>query len=210
MSVMNNSCEKSAEALENSEKRTAEELIILVRQGDQVAFSELSKMYEGMLTVLVSSFSLKIPSDVYSREDLYQESLIAFYRAAKTYNMQNSVTFGLYAKTCVKNVLISLLRKSLSIKRKREAAMKKQELKSDKDVLTLLIEASDGRDEANGTVSGILGMLTAFELDVLTCYTKKMSYVEMAESLSVSTKSIDNALYRIRKKIKKAGFFKSE
>ncbi len=186
------------------------ELITLVRQGDQRAFSLLCKKYEGMITALVSSFSSRIPSDIFSREDLHQEGLMAFYRAACSYKLSEDVTFGLYAKTCVRNAMISLLRKSLSIKRKQAAAQRKREVKSEKDVLTVMLEASAGQDELSDAGRAILAILTDFEKDVLRCYTKKMSYAQMANELSVSTKAVDNALYRIRKKVKKAGIFKAD
>lgn len=190
-------------------EKTIEELIVLARQGKQSAFSHLCKRYEGMITALVTSFSLKIPSDVFSREDLQQEGLMAFYRAVESYKFSEDVTFGLYAKTCVRNAMISLLRKALSIKRK-QAEKRKREVKSEKDVLSVLLETGACQDELDNAGQAIFAMLTDLEKDVLRCYTKKMSYVQMAEQLSVSTKAVDNALYRIRKKIKKAGIFKAK
>lgn len=186
------------------------ELIAFTCQGDQRAFSLLCKKYEGMINALVSSFSSRIPSEIFSREDLHQECLMAFYRATCSYKFSEDVTFGLYAKTCVRNAMISLLRKSLSIKRKQAAAQKKREVKSEKDVLTVMLEASAGQEELSEVGRAIFAMLTDFEKEVLRCYTKKMSYAQMAKKLSVSTKAVDNALYRIRKKIKKAGIFKAD
>lgn len=182
-----------------------DKLINEAKGGDQGAFSCLCEKYEGLIQGTVSSFSDKISEEFFSRDDLYQENLMAFYRAVMTYETGNGgVTFGLYAKICMRNAMISLVRKVVSAKRKQKKAPL-QQIKRNDDVLSVVADAN-----LNGiTLDKIYSILTVLEANVLSCHIKNMSYADIAAELSVSTKTVDNALYRIRKKIKKADIFKN-
>ena len=194
---------------EYHDEEWANNLILLARQGDQVAFSTLCSKYMGMIQTMVGSFCLVIPSNIYSREDLHQDALMAFYRAVESYDICSSgeVTFGLYAKTCVRNALISLQRKSVTILKRQKAMAAKSDRKSNRDILALIVQSDKQFENTSrqleATADSIFSMLTEFEGEVLKLFAEKMSYAQIAERLSCSTKAVDNALYRIRKKLKK-------
>ncbi|MBQ2469245.1 MAG: hypothetical protein II503_06110 [Clostridia bacterium] len=103
----------------SDKKSDPEALIRAAKAGDGEAFEALSRMYGGMIGAAVSSFGSSISSAdpeagaAFSEEDLRQEAGIAFLRAVRTYDPDSKpgVTFGLYAKICVKNAMISLFRK---------------------------------------------------------------------------------------------------
>ena len=97
-------------------------LIEAVKQGDENAFSILLEQYKNAVDGAVRRFapSFEITEgggdgwcDI---EDLRQYASLALYRAAATYVPGESgkgkeVSFGLYAKICINNSLISFLRK---------------------------------------------------------------------------------------------------
>ena len=75
-------------------------------------------------------------------------------------------------------------------------------LKDTEDVLqqnpeTIVI----GRENASHLMEHIKEALSSFENQVLEAYLKGMDYVQIAELMGKSPKSIDNALQRIRNKL---------
>ena len=86
------------------------QLIELVRKGNSEAFSKLVDIYNPLLKKILFLYTTDDMSDE-DIEDLGQEELIAFYRAALNFNSkQDEVEFGLYAKICVTNSMISYKR----------------------------------------------------------------------------------------------------
>ena len=85
-------------------------LIQRVREGDQQAFLILLERYKPLLKSLVSKFQ----NDEFTRsfeEDMLQEATVVFYNAILTYDYnQTDVEFGLYARICISNALVSQMR----------------------------------------------------------------------------------------------------
>ncbi len=167
--------------------KTPTELIKAIQSGDQAAFSELLARYQPMLTAAVQSFSTTCPT--LDREDLFQEASLALSDAAKSFDLcKSGVTFGLYGKICVRNRLISLQRKERARLKKSPKIEQAVEKKS-------LLPKTLSLEECRA-------LLSPFENRVLTLYADDLSYSEIAKELGCSVKSVDNALYRIKKKIR--------
>ncbi|MBO5281431.1 MAG: hypothetical protein J6B55_09535, partial [Clostridia bacterium] len=85
-------------------------LLAEYRRDDELAFDRLAELYRPMLMAAVASYS-EVLSELYDPDDLMQYALIALSKAALTYNAsQSKVSFGLYAKVCVNNSMISRVR----------------------------------------------------------------------------------------------------
>ena len=86
------------------------DLIIKIRQNDDNAFKILLQKYTPLIESSVNSLSGDDSLNAY-RDDLIQDASLAFYNAVLAYDInQNDVAFGLYAKICVHNALVSQLR----------------------------------------------------------------------------------------------------
>ena len=105
-------------------------LIESVKQGDESAFAQLLLQYKAVVDGAVRRFAGSFDiadgdwNGVCSPEDLEQHAALALYRAATTFEPDEAgkgknVSFGLYAKICINNALISALRKYRSEKKKR-------------------------------------------------------------------------------------------
>ena len=85
-------------------------LILRVKEGDQQAFHTLLDKYHPLIDKLVSKFE----SDELTKsfeEDLQQEATLVFYNAIMAYDeKQSEVEFGLYARICISNALVSQMR----------------------------------------------------------------------------------------------------
>jgi RNA polymerase sporulation-specific sigma factor len=172
-------------------------LIASVRMGDEAAFAVLLDRYAPLLQSLVSAFdSLLIGAD-----ELMQEARFALYRAAISYR-EGGVTFGLYAKICVRNQLVSRLRREQKEKRHFSLDALPRELPSDSDVdaLDFLL-----RDESFCELCRqIARVLSPYEYRVFELYASGLSVAEIASELEKPRKSVQNALVRCLSKLRRA------
>ncbi|WP_090784614.1 RNA polymerase sigma-70 factor [Pedobacter sp. ok626] len=74
-------------------KRSDEELIVLLREGDKIAFSTLYSRYKGLLYV----YACKIIKDFDLAEDLVQEVFISVWDKRDAINFKTSISSYLYA-----------------------------------------------------------------------------------------------------------------
>lgn len=177
-------------------------LLDKIKTGDESAFDILAKEYEGLTEAAVKRF---LPSfdirngenPVFGEEDLRQCAALALFKAAQTYDEGKEVSFGLYAKICVNNALISTLRK-YKTEQKRQRRAKERENKAPADPIAALINAED--DER--LKAKIKTELSDFEKSVFDLYINDKSTREIAEILGREEKSVSNALYRMKVKIK--------
>ena len=183
-----------------SDKKEIENLIDRVISGDSDAFSELVDRYNPLLKKTLNSFA----TDAMSKEDiedLNQEALIAFYRAVITYKREKAgVEFGLYAKICITNSMISY--KRIVAKKSQESLLGDENIVSISDPdgeVSKLYEMKESERELGEQIEKTLSQ---YENEVWSYYVNGYSSREIATKLNSSEKSIDNAIFRIRRKLK--------
>ena len=95
------------------EKKETEALLTATRNGDNAAFALLCEKYDRLLQSATNRFSEGLcESDA---AEVRQEARIALFRAAQSYRCSSNVTFGLYARVCVRNALVSRYRKKKAV-----------------------------------------------------------------------------------------------
>lgn len=154
---------------------------------EKVRFSKVKNVYATFISATANSYP------AYMREDLVQEGSIGLYLACVSFDPDKGVPFDAFAKTCIRNRMISAYR---SLKRD-----------GDTDELTDSV-AADMTDVVSGFDSKsffvkLREKLSELENDVLDEYLSEKSYSEIADKLNVSEKAVNNAVQRIRKKIRK-------
>ena len=185
-------------------EKDPESLIDRIKHGDDGAFIKLAEEYagvtEGAVRRFLPSFDINAGDNpVYGIDDLRQCAALALYKAVQTYDPEcgKDISFGLYAKICINNALISILRKYKSEQRRQKRAREKAE-KVSNDPLYELINA----ENENELYSVIRAELSDFEKEVFDLYIVGKSAREIAERLGREEKSVSNALYRMKVKIK--------
>lgn len=175
-------------------------LITLVKAGDSDAFSKLAKKYEPMLLKARSACISEELSE-YDIQDIKQEELIAFYRAIISYDVaQSDVEFGLYAKICVTNSMISYKR---AIRRKsHDISFVGDDMYNFTDPDGEIQKMYEMRESERELGEQIERTLSTYENEVWSYYVNGFSTKEIAIKLNCSEKSIDNAIFRIRKKLR--------
>lgn len=141
--------------------------------------------------------------------DLIQEGMLGFTEAINTFRNDKEANFGTYAKLCVRRKIISLvkstgsnknkiLNESVSIEADNENSYDKFLIDSKSNTGNIVEEYTD----ENELISELHNVLTDFEVSVFDLKKEGFDYKEIAAILDKNPKSIDNALQRIKAKLK--------
>ena len=182
-----------------SESNRANLLIERFRCGDENAFAELMTQYQPLIDSLVFRFGSEEHAEM-GFEDLRQEAALAFYHSVQAYDLtQNEVEFGLYAKICISNALVSKLRmKKRYVEESLDEALRIPSEDRAEDPVTRILE--EEREKALYAV--IREHLSKFEYRVWRLYMSGRTAREIGKAVGKDEKSIANAIYRIRKKLR--------
>lgn len=180
---------------------TDEALIRLTAQKNNEAFMELASRY--LWLIRAKARQCEVPA--FDLDDLSQEGLLGLYDAALSYDFNGPASFKTYAGICISNRITSALRKQTGLKNKplndfvsifdedNAAHLQTGDMES-----TILF-----REMVTGVLSQVKHLLAEQEQKVLGMYLGGYNRKEIAQALSVSLKSVDNALRRIRSKFKR-------
>ncbi len=180
---------------------TLRDLIRAAQNGSQADFEELLNRYAPLIDSMTARFCGE-NATVQDREDLRQEAVLGFYRALQHFDtMQEQVRFGLYAKECIRNGLISHLR---SIKRHENVV-----LLEDESLFDDAEYASDDPAERFAEEESYLALsrrihdtLSPLENRIWWLYLSGRTAKEIAVLSGKDEKSVQNAVYRIRRKLR--------
>ena len=182
------------------------ELARLFLSGDEDAAVTLISRYLPLVRSRASAFA----SAGDSFEDLCQEGAIGLLAAMRGYDPEKS-SFATFARLCIDRVLISAER--LKTRRKNIPENSIIAIDGDEDD-NLNEKLSSGdvndpeaiiirREDYMRLMLKVANELTPLESKVLNLYVSGNSYGEIAKRLDISSKAVDNALQRIRRKLKK-------
>lgn len=134
-------------------------------------------------------------------EDAVQEATIALYSAVKNFDPAKA-DFRNFANLCIKRAVISYLRK-INLKRAVPEDLilpiEVSDLPYSSTPETLLIE----KEEYDNLKNTIKLELSGMEYRVLNLFLEGKTYTEISEEMAIDEKAVDNALVRIRKKLRK-------
>ena len=141
--------------------------------------------------------------------DLIQEGMVGLSYAINTYKDDKDTLFYTYALTCIERKVLSAVRHNNALKNKalNDSISYETEmddfnfeyiLKDNKNPENMLIEY-----ELQDRIRNIINNeLTDFEKRILELKLKGLNYKEISELLNIPVKSVDNAIQRLRTKIK--------
>lgn len=170
-----------------------------VKNGDKKAFDGL---YERFLPLIKKEAAAAVNRSEELKghyDEIAQEAVMALYDAATSFCDGKSVTFGLYAKICIHNRIISYVRRVKAQKRRAERVALVAEESGRGESPEELIELVQRNGELNRFLEEAL---SGYEKKVFSLYLQKKSYVQIAEALGKTEKSVDNALFRVKSKIR--------
>ncbi len=175
-------------------------LINRVRKGDQEAFVQILGKYTPLIESLVTRFAAD-ESAKQHEDDLRQEATLVFYNAINTYDTEQSeVEFGLYAKICITNALVSQLRTLNKRRAEQPFEPGSDELPEfhTEDPATGVVE----QENLRALYLVIRKNLSDFEYCIWRHYMSGKTAKEIGAIVGKDEKSVTNAIYRIRKKLR--------
>ena len=190
---------------ENPRSKQDEVLTEMFRNGDQTAFAELANKYLWLIRSIVSKYNIS----GLDADDLKQEGMLGLLDAAKTYSAEKGAKFQTYASICIKRRLIALLdhsatNKSKSMNNYVSIENSSKEIPIQNDNSNINPEDMYISDENVAEIHRKINeSLSKNEKSVFDLYIAGESYNSIAQTLSMNIKSVDNALQRIRRKLKK-------
>lgn len=191
-------------------KKTDEELIALLRSGEQGITDYLMEKYKNLVRKKAKALYL-IGGD---KDDLIQEGMIGLFKAIRDYRADRESSFYHFADLCIARQLYTAVEAS---QRKKHAPLN--------SYVPLYV---DSEDAENGGLDNILSSveelnpekivinqeelqafqkkvkdcLSDMEKEVLAYYLQGLDYNQIAEAMGKEPKAIDNALQRLKKKLK--------
>lgn len=199
---INNQDNHVCDEAQDAEREALIGLIKLAKEGSNEALSKLVSKYTPLIESQVSKHRQSDMNDQ-DVEDMRQEALGIFCNALCCYDYEiREVEFGLYAKICIQNGLISHLRKHNRERNRLTVSLDHAEqlAKNSDDPLSKIVE----REREEEIVGVIREVLSSYENRIWWLYFQGMSASKIAETLGDGTtaKSVSNAIYRIRRKLK--------
>lgn len=195
-------------------KEYSDELLVrMARDGDEKAEDFLLKKYKDFVRSKARAYFL-VGGD---SDDLIQEGMIGLYNAIGHYDESMASSFMTYAAICINNKLISAVSadgrqknaplngyvsiySSITDETGEEASLS-DVLPDTENINPEVIILNEEQEKL--TINRLLDKLSALEKEILSYYMEGMSYSEIAKLIGKTEKSVDNAIQRIRLKMRK-------
>ena len=186
------------------------ELIYYAYENNEEANNILLKKYEPLINSIANRMMKSCSYMGLDKSDLVQEGMIGLNHAISYFNYQKDITFYTYAKTCIERRIISVI---VAAKRLKHKALN-ESISFDVDEEDISFEKLLKDNSANPAeivtdientevlVENIKESLTDFELQVFELMLSYFKYGEIAELLDKDKKQIDNAIQRIKGKVR--------
>lgn len=207
---------------EKEKEISDEELILCYRDGEEGIIDYLMDKYKNLVRKKAGSMYI-LGGD---RDDLIQEGMIGLFKAVRDYDAGRDVSFFTFADLCISrqmytavqastrqkhfplNTYISLYGRSINSEQEREGEELLEALADDerKDPEVMFLE----QERVEWIEATIAKELSPFEKQVLDLHITGMTYTEIAKVLGRDEKSTDNALQRIRTKLRRVLNIKQE
>ena len=199
----------SEESMTEYKKLTDEELIRRLRMGETGIIDYLMEKYKNLVRKEANAMYL-LGGET---DDLIQEGMIGLFKAIRDYREERETSFFHFAELCIARQIYSAIEAS---NRKKHVPLNtyvsfySQTTEEGKSLAeTLLTDQMDDPvqlviEQENFTAfwEQLREQLSALERQVLDAYLEGKNYRQIAEKLGKSPKTIDNALSRIKGKIR--------
>lgn len=187
-------------------------LIALAKQGNPDAYDRLVRRYYGFVRLKASSYFLAGGDS----DDLIQEGLVGLYKAIRDYRTDRESSFRNFAELCITRQIITAVKtatrnKHTPLNQYVSFSASPASATGDGDpTLDEVIPGPTVHDPVNQVISSeelralvacLSTVLSDLESRVLSLYLDGYSYESVGEKLGCDTKTVDNALQRVKRKV---------
>ncbi len=196
--------------MQNYDEMTDAELITALREGDQCVMDYLMEKYKNMVRLRARSMFVLGGE----KEDLIQEGMIGLYKAIRDYDPGRDASLSTFCQLVVTRQLYSAVRSSTREKHmplNGSVSLSSGPENSQEEPFAEFLSSDDQNPETvlidrenTEHIEEILDTLSPLEKEVLDLHMTGLKNGEIARVLGRDEKSTDNALQRIRAKVRKA------
>ena len=187
-------------------------LIALAKQGRPDAYDKIVRRYYGFVRLKASSYFL-IGGDA---DDLIQEGLVGLYKAVRDFRTDRESSFRNFAELCITRQIITAVKTSTRNKHtplNEYVSFSQTPAAGGGDGDPTLDEMLPGptvhdpvnqvisSEELHSLVGCLSSVLSELESSVLSLYLDGHSYEAVSARLDCDTKTVDNALQRVKRKV---------
>ncbi len=179
-----------------------------IEEANEILFEKYKPLIENNARKLLKT-SKKNGIEFY---DLVQEGMVGLNNALNTFDENKEASFYTYAKKCIERKQLSYV---IGSERKKHKLLNESisyninENDDINDMPKILIDNSQNpesmmldTENSNELTNKIKSLLTPFEREVFELKINGFTYIEISEKLHKDKKAIDNAIQRIKTKIK--------
>lgn len=185
------------------------ELIYYINEGNEEANNIIIKKYEPLIVSIANRMMKSCPYLGLEKSDLIQEGMIGLNHAIGYFNEQKDITFYTYSRTCIERKMISVIVSAKRFKHKSLNESISFDTEDDGSLDFFLKDDSAnpeqiviGNEENTELIELVKKKLTDLEMQVFDLMLSDFNYREIAQMLDKETKQIDNAIQRIKAKVK--------
>ena len=186
-------------------------LVALAKEGRSDAYDAIIRRYRGFVRLKASSYFLLGGES----DDLIQEGLLGLYKAVRDYRTDRESSFRNFAELCITRQIITAVKTATRNKHTplNQYVSFSQSPAAAGDSESTLDEVLPGpsvadpvnqviaSEELESLVACLSSVLSDLESRVLSLYLDGYSYEVIAERLECDTKTVDNALQRVKRKV---------
>ena len=178
------------------------QLLQCAQSGNENALAVLISRYMGLVKKKAQAYSIS----AYEQEDVIQEGLIGLMNAITFYDADSDYSFNTFANTCIDNRIRKALQYTNTNKFKSlDRAVSIDHLDYDEVYDAQSATPEDiviAREKLNAVKAGVDTLLSDLEKEVLFLYLDGNDYKQISQKLGTTAKAVDNALQRVRRKLK--------
>jgi RNA polymerase sporulation-specific sigma factor len=188
-------------------------LLALAKQGNTDAYDRLVRRYYGFVRLKASSYFLAGGDS----DDLIQEGLVGLYKAIRDFRTDRESSFRNFAELCITRQIITAVKtatrnKHTPLNQYVSFSSSPAGAQGSEGEATLeeVIPGAPVHDPVNQVISSeelrslvacLSTVLSELESRVLSLYLDGHSYEAIGERIGCDTKTVDNALQRVKRKV---------
>lgn len=182
--------------LEKCKTLSDAQIVALINSGEYIYIGAIIDRY----TPLIKSIISKSSESLLDFDDLFQEATLALFSAVKSFD-PSKASFSTFATLCINRAVNDQVRIASAGKRVPEkliTPIEDVDIADSSSPESILIE----KESYLRLADSIKLELSELEYRVLCSFLKGNSYSDISDELGLPLKSVDNALGRIRRKLK--------
>jgi len=166
--------------------------------------------YKGVINYTINKYVATHPLIGYEEKDLYQEGLIGLLSAMETYQDSKDAKFSTYASRCIENRIATAINRAMNTKNKNLNDSVSLDYVDPSTGTSLydfigssaIIDDMISKENCDELIKFGDKHLKGFEKEVFMLKVEDYTNEEIAEKLNEDKRKVENALFRIRNKLK--------